>query len=90
MPLYKQVPVEVVITVTIGDQPHTHVLRFPESATARGAAYHGELPPDGDPQILEGEIRGAVDTLIARATKDATRFLTNAYPMHTDTRGREA
>ena len=84
---YQHVPIQVIITVSIGDQGNEHILRFAANATARGGAYHGETPAYPGQTILEREIRGVIDTLIARATKDTTRFVAHAYPVHTDQEG---
>lgn len=79
MPTMETKPITVTLTIEVDG----HTLTFSAVGEAKGAFYHGEKPAYRWNEVMEEQIRGVADTLIARAAKDATRFLTNAYPVHT-------
>lgn len=73
------------VTVRITVEVDGHTLNFEESGVASGGRYHGEDPRVfgyASSNTLESNVRGTVDTCIARATKRATAFVENAYPTY--------
>lgn len=78
MPFYDRLQTKVTLIVEVDG----HVLTFEETGKATGARYHGEPPPSSHAsEVLEANIRGAVDTCIARAAKRSDTFLSRAYPV---------
>jgi len=73
--------VDVCIEVKVDGQ----ILTFRQNAKISGCWYYGANPTGCEPdQTLEAQLRGTVDTLIAKATKEANRFVNNAYPVFSE------
>jgi hypothetical protein len=77
--LYEVLDVNVALVVSVDG----HTLRTDVGGKARGTRYHGE-PSKYPDSVLEQDIRGTVDTCIARATRAATTTVGRLYPVAED------
>jgi len=81
MPMIEFYDVKVCIQVDVAG----HILIFKQQGKISGCWYHGDDPKPYYPnETLEARLRGTVDSLIAKATKEANRFITNAYPVFSE------
>lgn len=73
------------MVVTLSVEVDGHLFTFSGDAVAKGSFLHGQRHRWSS-EVMEAQIRGVVDTLIAKVAKNAMRFLSNAYPVaeHTD------